>query len=242
MSKRRWLLVAAFVLALAACVLWFPCTILDGEGWVRSASSISTVGAALRTYHEEHGRLPPAVVTSKDGRPLYSWRVLLLPYLDLEMAEQFKRDEPWDSPQNTKLLARTPKDFKPILGGADAPGLTRYQVLVGPGTAFERDGLTWTDFPDGLSGTLLVVEGGEAVPWSKPVDLTYDPAGPFPSLGGVYSKPIHLVCLPVWRTPGFVACFADGSVRFIPSKTDEKTLRSLISRDGGEKVDLSRFE
>ncbi len=108
--------------------------------------------------------------------------------------------------------------------------MTRYQVFIGPGTAFERDGLTWADFPKDLSDTLLVVEAGQPVPWSKPEDLTYDAAAPLPPLGGVFGKPVHFLCLDLWRTAGFNACMADGSMRFIPSDTDEKTLRGLISR------------
>jgi hypothetical protein len=185
----------------------------------------------MRSYHEDNGHLPPAVVRGKDGQPLYSWRVLLLPYLEQERVyEQFKLDEPWDSEHNKKLQEETPHCYLPW-GGNDPPGLTRYQVFVGPGTAFERDGLTWADFPKGLAKTLLVVESAEPVPWSKPAELTYDPADPLPALDGAFGKPVHVLCYEVSRTPGFTACFADGSTRFIPSDTDEKSLRSLISRE-----------
>src|SRR5439155_2700380 len=66
---------------------------------------------------------------------------------------QFKLDEPWDGPHNKVLLEKMPRSYKPALGGNDAPGLTRYQVFTGPGTAFERAGLTWDDFSDGLAQT-----------------------------------------------------------------------------------------
>src|SRR5262249_10296771 len=37
-------------------------------------------------------------------RPLYSWRVLLLPYLEQQnLYDQFRLDEPWDSPNNAKV-------------------------------------------------------------------------------------------------------------------------------------------
>src|SRR5262249_35686343 len=127
-------------------------------------------------------------------------------------------------------------------GGRDAPGLTRYQGFVGPGTAFERKGLTWADFPDGRSKTLLIVEAAEPVPWSKPADMAYDPVGPLPALGGAWTKPVHFLRREVRRDPGFVACFADGSVRFIRQSVDEKVLRALITRNGSEAVDLSDVE
>jgi hypothetical protein len=128
------------------------------------------------------------------------------------------------------------------LRGPDRAGRTRYQVLVGPGTAFERDGLTWDDLPDGLANTLVVVEAGEPVPWSKPADLAYDPNGPLPPLGGPFSKPVHALCYEVGRSRGFNACFADGSTRFLRSTTAEQTLRALITRNGGERVSLPGLE
>jgi hypothetical protein len=68
-------------------------------------------------YHDAHGRLPPAVVYGKDGKPLYSWRVLLLPYLDeQELYQQFQLDEPWDSPHNLQLLPRMPGFYAPPSG------------------------------------------------------------------------------------------------------------------------------
>jgi len=230
MSRIKW---AVLLLVLLSCGLLLPCTqkVREDEGWVRSAYSLHQIGIALQAYHEDNGHLPPAVVRGKSGQPLYSWRVFLLPYLDEDsLYRQFRLDEPWDSAQNSKLLEQSPRCYDPALGGNDDPGLTRYQVFVGPGTAFERDGLTWTDFPNRLSDTLLVVEAGHPVPWSKPADLSYDPAGPLPPLGGAFGMPVHVLCYELWRTAGFNACMADGSTRFIPSDTDEKALRGLINR------------
>jgi hypothetical protein len=199
---------------------------------------------ALHSYHEVHGEFPPAVVFDKEGRPLYSWRVLILPYLEYgSYYEKFHLDEPWDSPNNLPFSGKTPRCYVPAMGGGnDASGMTRYQVFIGPGTAFERPGLTFTDFSDGLRNTILVVEAAEPVIWSKPVDLKYDPDDPLPRLGTAYSKSIHFLCREVGRRPGFAACFADGSTRFIPTSTDEKLIRALITRNGGEKVDTSWLE
>jgi hypothetical protein len=185
------------------------------------------IGLALRSYQDENGHLPPAVVRNKEGRPLYSWRVLLLPYLDEDRVyKEFHLDEAWDSEHNKQFLEKSPQSYVPALGGNDAPGLTRYQVFIGRSTPFEHDGLRL----DGFKNTILVVEAGEPVPWSQPVDLSYDRAKPLPPLGGVFGKPTHLLCYEVWRTPGFTACFGDGRTEFIPSDTDEASLRGLISR------------
>jgi len=86
------------------------------------------------------------------------------------------------------------------------------------------------------------VEAGEPVPWAKPADLGYDPASPLPSLGAGFTKPIHFLRREIRRNPGFVACFADGTTRFIRMSTDESVLRAVITRNGGERVNLSSLE
>jgi hypothetical protein len=209
----------------------------------RSAATLQEIGQALHNYHGVFKEFPPAVVRDKDGRSLYSWRVLLLPFLEHDhVYRNFKLDEPWDSPHNKDLLEPTPYCYWPRAYLDDPPGTTRYQMLVGPGTAFERPGLTWKDFPDGPAETILFVEGGEAVPWSKPADVIYDPNGPLSALGAGFTKPVYFLCNEVARTPGFNAVFGDGKVRFIRGDIEEDALRAVITRNRGEKVDLSTLE
>lgn len=80
------------------------------------------------------------------------------------------------------------------------------------------------DIIDGTSNTLLVVEGGSAVPWTKPEDLPYAPTGKIPPLGGAFKDVIH-------------AAWADGSVVAIKRNFDETALRAAITRNGGEVFD-----
>jgi Protein of unknown function (DUF1559) len=181
----------------------------------------------MLSYHGDHGKLPPAVVYGKNGQPLYSWRVLLLPYLEEgELYQAFHLDEPWDSPHNIQLLARMPVSYAPPRSKAPrVPAYHTYcRVFAGPGTAFEDPvGNTLASISDGTSNTLLVVEAGEPVPWTMPEGLAYDPHGPLPDLTG----PFH---------DGFRVTFADGSRGFIPKDVGEATLRALITRNGGELV------
>jgi prepilin-type processing-associated H-X9-DG protein len=76
---------------------------------------------------------------------------------------------------------------------------------------------------DGTSNTIMAVEAAEAVPWTKPEPLEYDPKKPLPKLhfseGGVCN-----------------VLFGDGSVRAIRKDLAEKTLRALITRSGGETI------
>jgi hypothetical protein len=184
----------------------------------------------MYNYSDVHGQLPPAAVCGKDGTPLLSWRVLLLPFVEQgKLYDQFKLDEPWDSPHNIKLLEQMPSAYAPPAGkkGRVPPFHTVCHVFVGPHAAFEgRSGLRIKDdFPDGCCNTLLIVEAGKPVPWTKPEDLVYDPDGPLPDLSCLFSD-------------GFRARMADASGRWIKRDIDEVTLRAAITRNGGERLCL----
>jgi Protein of unknown function (DUF1559) len=179
----------------------------------------------LHNYHDTHGRLPPAVVYSEDGTPLYSWRVLILPFIEQQaLYDQFKLDEPWDSPNNIRLLEKMPSTFAPPRGKANKT--PRYHtvchVFVGPGAAFEgREGFRLKDFLDGTSNTILIVEAGEPTPWTKPDELIYDPNGPLPELKCPFKD-------------GFRAAMADGSARFLSKGISERSLRAAITRNAND--------
>jgi hypothetical protein len=177
----------------------------------------------MLNYHDAHGRLPPAIVYGNDGKPLYSWRVLLLPYLEqVDLYEQFNLDEPWDSPHNRRLLPEMPKAYAPPSGKAwkVPPSHTVCHVFIGKGAAFEgKEGLRFPEeFGAGRSNTFLVVEAGEPVPWTKPADIAYDPQGPLADLPGLFHN-------------GFRAGMADGRVQFVEKGWSETALRAAIQRN-----------
>src|SRR5262249_47063877 len=143
-----------------------------------------------------HKRLPAAAIRSKEGKPLLSWRVAILPYVGhKELYEKFKLDEPWDSEHNKKLLAEMPKIYAPVGVRAQAgQNETFYRVFEGSGTPFEgKEGLRFEDFTNKLSKTILVVEAGDAVLWTKPDELPYDPEKPLPAVGGMFENIFHVV-------------------------------------------------
>jgi hypothetical protein len=188
-----------------------------------SQNNLKQLALAMHNYESTYGRFPPAVVTSRDGKPLYSWRVAILPFIEEEkLWRDFKMDEPWDSENNKPLLARMPKTFAAPGVTEQDPSMTHYQVLVGGGALFEPNrAVRFPDITDGTSNTIMIVEAREAVPWSKPVDLTYNPQAPLLKFGGLFKG-------------GFNVAAADGAVHFIPDNTDPTLLRALISRAGGE--------
>ena len=210
-------------------------------GPLRALNNLKEIGLALDMYRQDHGRFPPSVVYSPDGRPLYSWRVLILPYLDQQwLYDEFDRNEAWDSPHNRELLARRPSVYDPV-GVATDPTMTYYQVFNGAGAAFEgRQGLTLTDFPDGPERTLLVVEASDPVPWTKPIDLTYQRGTPLPPVGGVFkgkSQPSGF-----GDFDGCTVVFADTHVQFIPRESlGGAGFPALITRNGMEPNNDPRF-
>jgi Protein of unknown function (DUF1559) len=179
----------------------------------------------MHEYQDRHGRLPPAVVYGADGEPLYSWRVLLLPFLEEDdLYREFRLDEPWDSPHNLPLLEKMPRTYAAPYGRVPAYH-TVVHVFVGPGAAFESpEGLRLPeDFPDGTGDTFLVVEAGEPVPWTKPADLAYGPGKPLPDLRGIFRD-------------GFRARMGDASARWVRKGTSEGTLRAAVTRNGGDNL------
>jgi hypothetical protein len=180
----------------------------------------------MHSYEAEHGRLPPAVVYGANGQPLLSWRVLILPQIEKnELYKQFKLDEPWDSAHNIELLSKMPPSYEPppSMARQMPPFHTICHVFVGKGTAFEGpEGLRLKrDFPDGSSYTILIVEAGKPVPWTKPEELVYDPDAPLPELKGVFQDR--------FRVAG-----ADGHVQAVKLGISEQTLRAAITRNGAE--------
>ena len=199
----------------------------------------------MHNYAEDHdGRLPPAVLHDKEGRPLHTWRVLILPYIEQDLLfKEFRLDEPWDSEHNAALLHRMPKvysvpDRMPVGVGADRSD-TFIQAFVGPGAAFEGPRglrLSGEDFSDGISNTVFVVEAREAVPWTKPADLTYEPDQALPLLGGVFTGQGRFSLFGPNRSPGFHVAMGDASVRFLGPQVSEATLRAAITRNGGDRL------
>ncbi|MCI0456272.1 MAG: DUF1559 domain-containing protein [Gemmataceae bacterium] len=188
-----------------------------------SSNNLKQIGLALHNYEAAHGHFPPGAIYSKDGKPLLSWRVAILPFIGQEtLYRQFKLDEPWDSPHNMKLLDKMPPVFDPP--GKSEGHRTHYRVFTGPGTIFDGPkGARVGDITDGTTNTIMAVEAKEGVPWTKPDELPYDPKKPLPALGGL-------------SRDGFHVLLADASVRLLSPRVPEEILRALITSSGAEKI------
>jgi hypothetical protein len=220
----------------------------EAAGRAQGQNNLKMMSIAMLNFHDVNGAFPRAApFRSPEGKPLLSWRVAILPYIERQdLYQQFKLDEPWDSPHNIRLLGMIPRTYLQPGRENDGSGMTHYQVFVGPGTIFDDStlpkkpqlafggpnfarpperGLRIADITDGMSNTILIAEGANPVPWTKPDDLPFDPRGPLPPLGSPSSR-------------GFTVAIADCSTRFIDRSVPESTIRAMITRNGGEVVNL----
>jgi hypothetical protein len=206
---------------------------------VQSKNHLKQIALAMHNFHDSFKCLPPPVLNQTPSptgaaKP-YSWRVALLPYLqEAPLYEEYRFDEPWDSPANLEVLGKMPDVYRAAGDPPDSTN-TSYFALTGPETVFSETGgappIRGTKFAhirDGTANTILVVEAKRSVPWTKPEDLPYDPEKPVPELGGHFEG-------------GFLAALCDGSVRFLPENLDEALLRMLIEKSDGQVVDWSRI-
>jgi prepilin-type processing-associated H-X9-DG protein len=205
----------------------------------QSVNNLKQLGLALHNYESVNNHLPPQAIADGDGKPLLSWRVAILPFLEQQVLfEEFKRDEPWDSPHNKALLERMPAVYA-VPGAPAKPGMTFYRGFSGVGTLFDpkvKAGISFATVTDGTSNTLGIVEAREAIPWTKPdADIAFDPTMKpeavqqiLKSLGGHFPG-------------GFNALFLDGSVRFLKLSISPQVLKALITRNGGEVISADAF-
>jgi hypothetical protein len=194
---------------------------------VVSARNLRRIAEAIRKYHDGHGHYPPAALSDNDGKPLLSWRVLILPQLgEQALYDEFRLDEPWDGPNNVKLLPRMPEVYAAPGTNPPEPHMTYYKAFTGPGSLFEEGSkVTKDDVRDGLHQTVIVVEAGEPCPWTKPEDVRVVPGEPLAKLG-CYPGLFHAVT----GTGALIGYLVPAS------QAEEKDLRARVTRGGGEVI------
>lgn len=185
-SRRRALRFYLIPLILACGVVGLLSPIIRRDG--RTAyryncqGNMKFIAMALLNYHDVYNCFPPAYVADKNGKPMHSWRVLILPYLEEQkLYNAYNFNEPWDGPNNGKLLTNAPSALRCPLQVHQSPtpaACTEYFAVVGPSAAWPGSvGRRLSDFPGAESTTILVFEAtGQNIQWTEPRDLTIEEA------------------------------------------------------------------
>jgi prepilin-type processing-associated H-X9-DG protein len=196
------------------------------------SNNLKQIGLAMHNYHDTHTTLPPAYVADANGKPMHSWRVLILPYLEeAHLWNLYDQNQPWDSEANRPLLSQMPQKYQcPSSGGAGAQ-TTSYVVVQGPGAIFDADKpCKFAEITDGTANTIMVVEAPHAnIPWTEPRDLDFAELSLIINGGANGPHSDH---------PGGVqVLMADGSVRFLSANISQENLRAMLTKAGGEIID-----
>ncbi len=203
-------------------------------------NNFKNIALAMFNYEAQHKSFPAAATYDRTGKPLLSWRVQLLPYLDRpdrpelqKLYDEFRHDEPWDSEHNRKLVERMPEiyaDPDSAVQRAIGAGHTTTVVPSGAGTVFDRrEGTKLSEISDGTAMTILTVEAipTRAVIWTKPEDWEVDFADPLAAVKRSNELP---------RRGNFVVGMCDGSVRTFRSDVDPKDFASQLTRAADDAV------
>jgi Protein of unknown function (DUF1559) len=251
MTVRRSMAYIGVVAIACALITWLTRAVTDAREGARSSQCIGNlkqIGLGLLNYEKTYGCYPPAYVADAKGQPLYSWRVLLMAELDRtdgwfdgRLVGGFRFDEPWHSPNNSKLHNLTPYTVLHCPSDSSTAGSneTNFVAVVGPATMFPGDGTSrrLADVTDGPANTLVVVEViGAGIHWMEPKELDWstmsfrlnDRTRPsvssshFSGRSGYYGP--HVLT-------------ADDMVTTLPRDLPSETLRALLTIAGGERIE-----
>jgi hypothetical protein len=242
LNQRRWQMSVRGLMKLVvalACIFAAISVLNRGERprdhvrRIQCANNLKQIAMALHSYHEQYGVFPPAYIADATGRPMHSWRVLLLPFLEAQsLYDEYDFHEPWNGPNNSKLLTRMPYFFSCPIQPPTLPNRTNYAVITGPGTMFPGTAsVKIADVTDGLSETLMVVEVANVnIPWTAPVDLDVG------TMSFQINDPKH-PGLSSMHIDGAQVALGDATVFWLWEDASAKTLRAATTIAGGEKIE-----
>jgi type II secretory pathway pseudopilin PulG len=234
-TPRKWTFNLITLLSLVGIIGLLVALLLPAQRRSRPASrrsqcknNLKQIELALLNYQEAWHALPPAYTVDANGKPLHSWRTLILPFLDqAPLYRTIDLSKPWDDPVNADAMQKALPVYQCPSNTASPPNHTTYFASVGPKSflrlAESRD---LSEITDGRSETLTIIEApaDRSVPWMSPHDadevlvLSIGPKSKLSHQGGSH------------------AALLDGSVRFFPDSIPAATRRALISVAGGDNV------
>jgi len=188
---------------------------------MQSNNNLKMIALGLHNYHDTYGTFPPSYIPDENGKPMHSWRVLILPFVESShIYDQYDFSQPWDSPANMKACEMMPFVYQsPALGADDMASRTTYVAISGPNTVLGTDqAKKLSEITAGTANVMMVVEDtSNPVPWNKPVDI---------SPQALMSKNLDDQFF-----SGIQATMADGSVNFFPEGAKQQ-VQGMLTVDG----------
>jgi type II secretory pathway pseudopilin PulG len=199
--------------------------------------NLKQIALALENYRSAYGCFPPAYLADATGKPMHSWRMLIIPYMEKSpFYSSYKFDEPWDGPNNRKLLDPYWPPYYDCPSRGAKRGLTSYVMIVGPKTAFPGvHTIKLGDIRDGAGRTIVIAEVSNVdIHWTEPRDLDAE------SMSWIINDPSK-PGLSSLHDRGPAVLFADGTIRRLGTFQPSATLKAMTSIDGGEAIDLDKL-
>ncbi len=238
--RRSWPTLAQFLLFAAIVIVLFLLLLPSvgsrppPRGQSTCLNNLKQISLALMTYDSQYGSLPPAYIADKNGRPMHSWRVLILPFLERkDLYEKYDFSEPWDGPHNSRLLEKCPILFRCPSASTENPSATNYVAVVGDSTVWPGNRcVRFEDIKDGAANTIMLVEVADSdINWMEPRDLSFGQAAVGMNVDkrhGISSNHSGIACV----------AYADGHIMYLPDNISPTLLRAFLTIAGGERVEV----
>ncbi len=226
-------LAIALPLGLGALYLLYAPSGRMGTQPGRSAAchdQLRRIALALAQYRAEHGLLPPPYTLDASGRPLHSWRALILPYLagTGTVSGRYRYDEPWDGPNNRRLHGEACNVFRCPADDALDAAATSYLAVTGKGSPW-HDPSAVTAVAHNEDRLLIVEVSDSGIRWYEPRDLAAESLRPAEE---AVQEGKHALAARhrVRGKLGAFVVFASGEVQFIESDVHPKRLLRWLGR------------
>ena len=186
-------------------------------------NNLQNIGRALQQYRDLHGSFPPAYIADAQGRPMHSWRVLILPQLEREdLYQRYDFTQPWNSAHNLELADEMPLLYACPMNQRKNRTNTEYVAAVGPRFAFASSGAPQPPAKNlnARADTIMLMEWvGSGICWLEPRD------GPPRANGAPVLPP-----MPTHETVT-VLCI-DGHTDSLPATTTPAQFQTLLTIAG----------
>ena len=200
---------------------------------LRCGNNLKQIAVGLHTYHDVWKCFPPVFTTDGNGKPMHSWRVMIVPCMEgTAWFDRYDMNEPWNGPNNRKLGQHgSPPYWRCPTDRRTGREMTNYVAVYGPGTAWDINKATrFNEIGDGMSRTILIVEiRNSDIHWMEPRDIHINDlklkfnATDGPSLGSYHIE-------------GALVAMADGSVRLLSPDEIAEHLQAMLTIAGGERT------